>query len=391
MTALAERSAPPRTRSWPAVFLLVAAVFGAVFAMLPGRSADPELIATTPGMHEDGRFAREVRLTFDREVPAALATVQVTAPTGESLVSGRPFRPADAGPDTVAVAMPETVHQGTYHVSWAVPTTDWETAQGHFEFSVYSSWGNASAAELRADAHPVVAVALAVARAMGLAGFVGLVALAFRTALSGPATNRRPLVRTWWTVTGATVLTLLLFGGYAARTGFWGALDPALVPATWSSDVGAALRARLLGLFVAAVGLRLLLRGAPSRGRAVAVLLGACALGPTFVMAAPHDSGGPAILALVGGALVPVAAGIAVAALLDGRVGLLPAAAFALVAGAATGDLVGAAVVATAGVVALLGGLATGRVPRLVAAGLVLAAVVAVGLLPAGPALLALP
>ncbi|GAA4544457.1 copper resistance CopC family protein [Pseudonocardia xishanensis] len=401
MTAVAERPVvdPPRRRVLRpllALVLLVAAVWGVVLAALPTPSADPLLVSSTPEMHELVQSPDEVRLTFDRPVPAALATIGITSATGDQVVSGRPYRPADAGDDTIAVAMPETRYEGTYWVSWSVPTANWETAQGRFEFSIYAPTADIALPELRTDPHPVLAVALGIARGIGLVGFVLLLATAFRAAAHGVGDLHRSFARTWWTTAAATAATFLLFGGYAARTGLWGALDPALVPATAASEVGTALLARLGGLVIAAIGLRFLARaGSGSAPRAVAVLLAGAALAVTFVVASPHEPGGPAPLALVAGAAMLLAAGVVVGTLFatEPRTGLLLPAALVLVASGLTGGLTQAAVLAVAGVVVALGGLLAARAPasmvlRLVVATATVAAVVAVGLLPAGPALL---
>lgn len=400
MTAVVERPVEeprrPVLRPLLGLLLLVAAVAGAVFAALPARSADPLLVSTTPEMHERVRSPDEVRLTFDQPVPTALVTVRMTSPTGDQLVTGRPYRPADAGADTVAVAMPETRYQGTYWVTWSVPTATWETAQGRFEFHVFSATAEPAVPELRGDPHPVLAVALGIARAVGLVGFVLLVATALRAA--GGIATRRSLVRAWWTTAAATALTLFLFGGYAARTGLWGALDPALVPGSAASTVGTALLARLLGLVVAAVGLRLLVR--TDRGgalRTAGVLAGGAVLAVTFVVAAPHEAGGPSLVALLGGVAALVAAGVVVGTLFSAepRTGVLLGAALVLLASGVTAGVTQAAVLAVAGVVVAVGGLIAGRAPasfvlRVGVSAAVLAAVVAVGLLPVGPALLAL-
>ncbi|WP_220186842.1 hypothetical protein [Pseudonocardia pini] len=120
------------------------------------------------------------------------------------------------------------------------------------------------------------------------------------------------LNRAWWATAAGTVLTLFVLGGYTSGASLPAALDPALLPATADSDLGAVLRARLSGLVVAAVAGTLLVEAEPTdrTGRSVrgaAVLAGAAALAVTW--AGPN----PVTVAVL------LAAGLVVGALLARR------------------------------------------------------------------------
>jgi copper transport protein len=329
MTAVVERkrpvAAPPRG-SWPAqlvgLVLLVAACWAAVATALPTPAPDPVLVSTTPADHALADADEEVRLVFDRAVPTALVTVRMTGPSGAELVTGRPYRPSGAGADTVAVAMPETRYEGTYSVAWSVPTSDWKTVEGTFAFHIYYAPEPLALPVLRAAPQPVLTGLLVAGWAAAVVGFVGLVAVALRVAVAGPVgRSRRLLIAAWWTTAGGTLLTLLTYGGYAARTSFWGAFDPALVPGTLASEVGGELRARLLGLVVAAVAVAMLLRSRPADRldgwlRAGGVLLAAAALAMTWPTAMPHEPLGPSapVLAAEAGSLLAAAVVVSVVA-----------------------------------------------------------------------------
>jgi len=161
-----------RTRSttssrWPlarrvlGLLLLVAACWGTLLVALPVPAGDPVLLSTSPADHEFVRSPDELRLTFDRPVPAGLVTVRMTNPTGEQVVAGRPFTPPGA-PDTVAVAMPKTRYGGTYSVAWSVPSSRLEPISGTSSFSV-SAPTKPHPAVIGTDRNPVVVAVYTVA------------------------------------------------------------------------------------------------------------------------------------------------------------------------------------------------------------------------------------
>jgi copper transport protein len=118
----------------------------------------------------------------------------------------------------------------------------------------------------------------------------------------------------------ATLVSLLSFGGYAARTSLGDAFDPALLAGTVKSDIGAALMARLLILLPLTLGFWQLLRSEPARTSverltAAATVLGAAsALAATWVFARPHAPSGPGTLSVAAGTALLLAASVGVGA-----------------------------------------------------------------------------
>src|SRR5215218_5703068 len=119
-----------------AVLVLAGACWGTLLAVMPGPAADPVLLSTSPDGGELVESPDEVRLTFDRPVPAGLATVLMTTPSGEQVVSERPYNVPGAA-DTIAVPMPPARHAGTYSVAWSLPSSRLEQITGAFNFAVW--------------------------------------------------------------------------------------------------------------------------------------------------------------------------------------------------------------------------------------------------------------
>lgn len=290
------------------LLLLIAACWAALLVAAPAPAQDPVLVSVSPG---DGEFAKspaEVRLTFDRSVPAELATVRMTKPSGEQVVTERPHNPPDA-PDTIAVPMPQTRYAGTYSVAWAVPSTRLEPITGTFGFHVFAPKTPVNLPQISTEPDAAVTAAHLVTRLAATAGLTIGLGVTFLFALVWPAgvrhaPARRLIKYAWWTVVVATLATIVTFGGHAARTSLREAFDPALLAGTLKSDIGAALLARLLVLLPITFGLVLLLTDHPAEtaaerwSAAGSVLAGGAALAASWSFARPGDPGGPTPAAL---------------------------------------------------------------------------------------------
>ncbi len=309
MTSSAGRSnAMATARRFLGLLLLIAACWGTLLVATPAPAGDPVLVSASPG---DGEFVKspdEVRLTFDRPVPAGLATVRMTVPSGAQVVAGRPYNPPGAG-DTVAVAMPKTRYQGTYSVAWSVPSSRIEPISGTSRFSVGAPSKPVQLPVIETVPNPVVAAVHTVAVQVATAALMLGIGLVFVLVVAWPAGGRhaparRLITYAWWALVVSTLVTIVSFGGYAARTSLGEAFDPALVAGTFGSGTGTALLVRLLVLVPITISLALLLAAPPATtavqrwSGAVAVLGCAAALAATWSFAAPHDPLGPALLAV---------------------------------------------------------------------------------------------
>lgn len=295
-----------------------------LLTVLPSPTGDPVLVSLSPKDGETVRSPDEVRITFDRPVPAELATVQMTDPAGERIVSTRPYNPPGAD-DTIAVPMPKTRYEGIYSVVWSVPSSALEPMVGSSTFSVFSAARLTAVPGLVVDRDPVVVTVYTVAGALATAALVLGVGTVFVLGVAWPDGARRPGTRrllryTWVTIVLATLVSLLSFGGYAARTSLGDAFDPALLAGTVKSDIGAALMARLLILVPVTLGFWQLLRSAPARTSverwttAATVLGAASALAATWVFARPNAPEGPGPLTVAAGTALLLAAAVVVGA-----------------------------------------------------------------------------
>ncbi len=314
MTAVKERPrvAVPRPREgagrFVALLLLVAACWGTLLAVTPSATGDPVLVTTSPGSTEVVKSPDAVVLTFDRPVPAALATVRVLDPDGSQVVYTRPSH-VDGRDDTISVPMPAERHEGTYAVAWTVPSSRLEPVSGSFTFDVSYPIQPDGVPEIETTRDPVVAAVHLTARTLAVAAMVVLTGLAFFIAAIGPAAARaratRRLVKTtWWLLAGGTLVALVSFGPYAAWVPWRDAFDPRLLAGAFEADGGGALLARLATLVPATLGLALLVKSTPAatagdrRLRGATVLGCAAAVLATWTFADPRPPGAPPVLAL---------------------------------------------------------------------------------------------
>jgi copper transport protein len=316
MTTVKERPRAavqrPRDRGaagrFVALVLLVAACWGMLLVTTSPATGDPVLLTTSPGSTEMVKSPDAVVLTFDRPVPAALATVRILDPDGSQVVFTRPSH-VDGRADRISVPMPKERHEGSYAVAWTVPSSRLEPVSGSFTFDVSYPIKPDGVPDIETKRDPVVAAVHLAARALAVAAMVLLAGLAFFVAAIGPAAvraraTRRLIKTTWWLVAGATLVALVSFGPYAAWVPLRDAFDSGLLAGAVESDAGRALLARLATLVPATLGLVLLVKSPPAataadRWRRGAAVLGcASAVLATWTFADPRPPGAPSPLAL---------------------------------------------------------------------------------------------
>ncbi|MFI5586218.1 copper resistance protein CopC [Amycolatopsis sp. NPDC051758] len=314
MTKVLERpraatAPPPRVAGrLVALLILVVACWGTLFATTPAATGDPVLVTTSPGSTEVVKSPDTVVLTFDRAVPAALATVRILDPDGSQVVFERPVHP-DGRADTISVPMPAERHEGTYAVAWTLPSSRLQPVSGSFTFDVSYPIRPDGVPEIETAHDPVVTAVYLTTRTVAIAAMVVLAGVAFFVAAIGPVAARtraaRRLVKTtWWLVVAGTLGALVSFGPYAAWVPVRDAFDPRLLSATFESDAGGALLARLYVLVSATLGLALLMKSPSAatagerRLRGAGVLGCATAVLATWTFADPRPPGAPSPLAL---------------------------------------------------------------------------------------------
>ncbi|WP_326650607.1 copper resistance CopC/CopD family protein [Streptomyces sp. NBC_01750] len=311
------------TSVYACVALLLAAL-AVVVGSTPAR-AHASVASTAPADRQVlGTPPTRVSLTFTEPVSLGLTRVGVIAPDGDTVATGRPEHPGGRA-EKVAVRLRTLSAKGTYTIVWHTVSADSHPVQGTFSFSVgRPTDGSSPASAGTEDGAVTAAVALHdAARWVSFVGFAVLVGTAFFVAACWPAGfRRRPvhgLVWTGWSaLMAATVLSLLLYGPYAAGTSLFSALDGSLIAATLGSRMGLMLVLRAVLLALVAAGLVLAPRrvtadspapgdraerasgAGPSSGpgrhgrrrNTVAVLGVGCALALTWSLAG-HSAAGP--------------------------------------------------------------------------------------------------
>lgn len=319
MTVLKERTTTSAidgnrtrtTRRLVAYVVLVAGCWLTLLAATPTPSGHPVLTSTSPGSGEVVKSPEYIQLTFDREVPAALATVRVINPPGEQVVFERPAHSAGRA-DTISVPMPKTRYAGTYAVTWTMPSSNLQPISGSFTFDVFSPGGKAGTPEIATEHDATVAVAYVGFGLLAVITFVLLAGTAFFVVLCWPA-GKRPTERltryAWCGLLLGTVGALPSMGGYLAWVPLEYAFDLALATGAAQHSAGGALLARLFVFAIVTLGVGLLLHNyqtaaaVPASQRwtaGVAVLGCLSALAATWSLAGPRLPGSPTPLALAG-------------------------------------------------------------------------------------------
>ncbi|MFD8426647.1 copper resistance protein CopC [Streptomyces coelicoflavus] len=215
-------------------------------------SAHAALASTDPG---DGTVLRRapahVTLTFSESVGLRDDSFRVLDPGGHRVHTGEAGR-ADGRADSVRVALPGELKEGTYTVAWRVVSADSHPVSGAFTFSVGRPSQAAAPVDTGPTEDPLTAGLHKTARYLSYLAVALLVGTAAFVALCrppDPAALRRTLVAAWWTLLAATVALLVLRAPYEAGTGPSAALDPAALGDTLTTRPGVLLLVRL-GLLV---------------------------------------------------------------------------------------------------------------------------------------------
>jgi copper transport protein len=256
---MSNRLGTLKPRHVVALLLLVATCWGILIATIGSPSGEPVLRSTSPGNAETVKSPDQVLLTFDRPVPAGLATVRILSPSGDQIVFERPVRPAGRA-DTISVPMPKTRYEGTYAVSWTLPSSGLEPISGSFTFDVADSNQPLGVPAIETTHDPYIAAFHTAARFAAIAALVLLVGAAFFVAAISPTgahsrTVRRLVTGAWCGLVVATLAVLASFGPYASWAPLSGAFDPRLLSGTLESDAGHGLLTRLYVLIPATLGL----------------------------------------------------------------------------------------------------------------------------------------
>jgi copper transport protein len=306
-TAGAGRRGPGAGRL-VALLILVATCWVTLLATTPSPAGNPVLRTTSPGNAEAVKSPDEVRLTFDRPVPAGLATMRIIDPPGDQIVFDRPVHP-DGRADTISVPMPKTRYEGTYTVAWTLPSSQLQPISGSFSFDVANTIPPLGVPEIETTHDTTITAFYTTMRIVALAAMALLVGAAFFVAAIGQdaaqsVSARRVIKYSWLGLVVATLGTLMSFGPYAAWAPLNEAFDARLLSGTFESDLGGALLARLAVLVPVTLGLAQLMTGPAAETarerwiRGGSVLACAAALLATWTFTEPRPQGTPTPLTM---------------------------------------------------------------------------------------------
>ncbi|MEU3890639.1 copper resistance protein CopC [Streptomyces sp. NPDC029041] len=296
--------------------MLLGTVLVLLLAGAAPASAHAALRGTDP---DDGSLVRQaprhVTLTFTESVGLLDDSFRVFGPDQRRVHTGEATH-ADGRSDTARVGLPGKLAQGTYTVAWRVVSADSHPVSGAFSFSV----GKRSATTVQIDTgsteDPLTGGLNDAARYLAYLAAALLVGLAAFALLCRPANTsalRRPLVVSWWTLLGSTLVLLLLRAPYEAGTGPATVFDASALGRTLTGRPGLALVARLVLLLLIAAFLLWLSRRRDPEKRPAALAAGtalAAALALTWA-AAEHASAGIQVpLAMTSSVLHLLATGV---------------------------------------------------------------------------------
>ncbi|WP_236794983.1 copper resistance CopC family protein [Amycolatopsis sp. GM8] len=314
-----------------ALLFLVAVCWGTLLATTPSATGNPVLTTTSPGNGQLVKSPDHVLLTFDRPVPAGLATVRVLDPgTGEQVVFERPVHPG-GDRNTISVPLPKERHEGTYAVSWTLPSSGLQPISGSFTFDVFDTIPPDGVPDIETTHDLTVTVFYVASRVVAIVTMLLLIGAVFFVAAIGSSAARSRLVTklvkySWCGLVAATLVTFVSFGPYASWAPLSGAFDPRLLSATAESDVGGALLTRLYVLVPIALGIAQLMSSQSAETtrerwmRGGTALACAAALTATWTFADPRPEGAPSPLALAVDILVLTTVAVALGGLVLLRV-----------------------------------------------------------------------
>ncbi|MFF3839695.1 copper resistance protein CopC [Streptomyces sp. NPDC001930] len=241
------------------LLILAAALLGTLLAGAAPASAHAALTGSDP---KDGAVVatapKEVNLTFSEQVAMSADSIRVLDPAGRRADTGEILNLCSGSLVRYGVALRAGLPDGTYTVAWQTVSADSHPISGAFTFSIGAPSTTSVALPDRTAGGGLVGTLYGIARYVSYAGFAVLVGGgAFVLACWPRGASVRPVqqtvVRGWLTLTGATLVMLLLRNPYTGSGELSDAFDLAGLKAVLETKTGAALTSRLLLLGAAAL------------------------------------------------------------------------------------------------------------------------------------------
>ncbi|GGR42799.1 copper resistance CopC/CopD family protein [Streptomyces roseolus] len=241
------------------LLVLAAALLGVLLAGAAPASAHAALTGSDPG---DGAVVatapKEVGLTFSEQVAMSADSIRVLDPSGRRADTGEIIDLCSGAVVKYGVALRAGLPDGTYTVAWQTVSADSHPIAGAFTFSIGAPSATSVALPEQSVGGGVVGALYGIARYLSYAGFAVLVGGGAFVLLcwprgAGVRPVQRTVVRGWLTLTGATLVMLLLRGPYTGSGRLADVFDLAGLQAVLQTKTGAALTSRLLLLGAAAL------------------------------------------------------------------------------------------------------------------------------------------
>ncbi|MFD6759110.1 copper resistance CopC/CopD family protein [Streptomyces roseolus] len=241
------------------LLVLAAALLGVLLAGAAPASAHAALTGSDPG---DGAVVatapKEVGLTFSEQVAMSADSIRVLDPSGRRADTGEIIDLCSGAVVKYGVALRAGLPDGTYTVAWQTVSADSHPIAGAFTFSIGAPSATSVALPEQSAGGGVVGALYGIARYLSYAGFAVLVGGGAFVLLCWPRGAevrpvQRTVVRGWLTLTGATLVMLLLRGPYTGSGKLADVFDLAGLQAVLQTKTGAALTSRLLLLGAAAL------------------------------------------------------------------------------------------------------------------------------------------
>ncbi|WP_432086000.1 copper resistance CopC/CopD family protein [Streptomyces sp. bgisy095] len=241
------------------LLILAAALLGTLLAGAAPASAHAALTGSDP---QDGAVVatapKEVNLTFSEQVAMSADSIRVLDPAGRRADTGEIRDLCSGSIVRYGVELRAGLPDGTYTVAWQTISADSHPIAGAFTFSIGAPSATSVALPDREPGGGLVGALYGIARYLSYAGFAVLVGggafvLVCWPRGAGVRPVQRTVVRAWLTLTGATLVMLLLRNPYTGSGELADAFDLAGLKSVLETKTGAALTSRLLLLGAAAL------------------------------------------------------------------------------------------------------------------------------------------
>ncbi|MGW9435233.1 copper resistance CopC/CopD family protein [Streptomyces sp. NPDC055607] len=241
------------------LLILAAALLGTLLAGAAPASAHAALTGSDP---QDGAVVvtapKEVNLTFSEQVAMSADSIRVLDPAGRRADTGEIRDLCSGSVVRYGVGLRAGLPDGTYTVAWQAVSADSHPVAGAFTFSLGAPSQTSVALPDQEPGGGLVGALYGIARYLSYAGFAVLVGGGAFVLVCWPhgASVRpvqRTVVRAWLTLTGATLVMLLLRNPYTGSGELSDAFDLAGLKSVLETKTGAALTSRLLLLGAAAL------------------------------------------------------------------------------------------------------------------------------------------